>query len=366
MNDLNKILRPSLKEIAPYNSGLSILDIMTKYSVTTIAKLGSNENPYGPAPRVLEILETCSKNTHLYPESSANLLRGQLASYLDTPAENLIFGNGSEDLLSIICRSVVEANDRVITLYPSFPLHEDYVTMMGGVVEKIFVKDDLKIDVSALIEAVKKPAKMLIFSNPMNPVGAWLNRDELRQVITAIHKDTLLVLDEAYFEYAIQGDYCSGLDILEFERTNWIVLRTFSKAWGLAGLRIGFGICSSSELRSALDLTRTPFNVNFAAQSAAIASITNDEHMKKHVITTNKERSKTASALSDMGYKIAPHLGNFIFFDVKRPSSEIAEKLLSRGTIVKPWKQKGFDTFIRVSIGTPEENKKFLDDLRQI
>lgn len=366
MNKLEKILRPSLKGLQPYNSGLSISDIQAKYAVTEIAKLGSNENPYGPAPSVLEGLSSCNSDIHLYPESDAKSLREELSSYLSASPEKLIFGNGSEELLSIICRSVIEKEDRVITLFPSFPLHEDYVIMMGGVIEKIAVTDDLQIDVPALIEAVKKPAKMVIFANPMNPVGASLNPSQLREVIEAKHTDTLLVLDEAYFEYAVEGDYCSGLELLKPDIGNWIVLRTFSKAWGLAGLRVGFGVCSSTALRSALDLTRTPFNINSVAQKAALTALRNDAHMKKHVSIVVNERVTVAAELQKMGYQLAPSLGNFLFFDVKRPSSKVAEKLLANGTIVKPWKQPGFDTFIRVSIGKPEENEKFLHDLAPI
>ena len=363
MNEHEKILRPSLAGLTPYNSGLSISDIQSKYSVTNIAKLGSNENPYGPTPKVLDILAN-NKDVHLYPESNVNSLRKELSANLNISPENLIFGNGSEELLSIICRSVIEKNDRVITLFPSFPLHEDYVRMMGGVIERITVTDDLQIDIPALKDAVKKPAKMLIFANPMNPVGSSLNPLQLREVIEATHPDTLLVLDEAYFEYAIKGDYCSGMKVLEKNVGNWIVLRTFSKAWGLAGLRIGFGICSSSWLCSALDLTRTPFNINSIAQKAALMALHDEPHMRRHVDKTLKERSIVESRLRRLGYKVAPSLGNFLFFDVCKSSSEVAERLISNGTIVKPWKQKGFDNYIRVSIGKQIENEKFFNDLK--
>ena len=365
MSKLKKILRTSLNRLQPYNTGLSISEIQAKYSTNEIAKLGSNENPYGPSVAVLEGLSSCKSDIHLYPESNATLLRKNMSNYLRVPPEHLIFGNGSEELLSIICRSVIEKGDRVITLYPSFPLHEDYVEMMGGEVEKIAVNGDLEIDVPTLIEAVRQPAKMLIFANPMNPVGASLSPSQLRDVIDVKHPDTLLVLDEAYFEYALEGDYCSGLDLLNNNTGNWIILRTFSKAWGLAGLRIGFGVCSSTELRSALDLTRTPFNVNSMAQSAAVLALQNDLYMKRHVSIIIQERSIVRSFLCKMGYKSAPSLGNFLFFDVKRPSTEFSEKLLSKGTIVKPWKQPRFETFLRVSIGKPEENKKFMNDFHR-
>lgn len=363
MNQLNKILRPTLSNIQPYNAGLSLNDVKSRYDVTEFAKLASNENPSGPAPEVLNALKLISSDLFLYPDASSGELATALSNYLGISADQLIFGNGSEELISIICRSVVQPGDRVITLYPSFPLHEDYATLMGGSVERIGLTKALEIDLDALLEAVAKPAKMLIFANPMNPVGTWLNPRQLKQVIAAKHPDTLLVLDEAYYEYAIADDYTSGQNCLAVEDQNWIILRTFSKAWGLAGLRIGFGICGSKALRQALDLTRTPFNINRAAQIAASVALQHDDHMKSCTAETIRRRDIMSHDLRTQGYKVARSLGNFIFFDAGYPSTDVAEDLMKRGTIVKPWKQPGYDTFIRVSIGTNQENTKFLKDL---
>jgi histidinol-phosphate aminotransferase len=366
MQTVEKILRPALNDLSPYNAGLSISDIRKMYDVERIAKLGSNENPFGPAPEVLAQLASGMNELYLYPESNAGKLRSVLAEYLDLDENSLVFGNGSEELLSIISRSVVEPGDRVVTLYPSFPLHEDYVRLMGGIIEPVTVTNELAIDIDKLVDAVKQPAKMLIFANPMNPVGAWLSPTELKAVLAATHPDTLIVLDEAYHEYASEGDYASGLEYLTPENGNWIVLRTFSKAWGLAGMRIGFGVCSSLALRSALDLTRTPFNINSLAQTAAISAIEQHTYMKHHVALTNAAKQKVELELAAMGLKHAKSLGNFLFFDTGRSSVEVAGQFLKMGTIVKPWKQRGFDTFIRVSIGKDEENEQFLQNLRMI
>lgn len=364
MSQLKGILRPSLGSIQPYNAGLNMLEVQSRYKVSEIAKLASNENPAGPAPQVLSALKLSASDLFLYPDGSAKHLRKVLADYLKAPAENLIFGNGSEELISIICRSVVEPGDRVITLYPSFPLHEDYARLMGANIERVAIASDLMVDVCALIEAVSKPAKMLIFANPMNPVGCWLNPAQLQRVIAAKHPDTLLVLDEAYCEYARSGNYVSGDRVLQQSDGNWILLRTFSKAWGLAGLRVGFGLCSSVELRKALDLSRTPFNINAVAQVAAVTALQNEDYMLRSVAETAQNRDNVVTELKSRGYNVAPSLGNFVFIDVKTSSIELAEQLLKKGTIVKPWKQLGFENFIRVSIGAPHENAKFLADLK--
>lgn len=366
MNQLEKILRPTLCHIHPYNAGLGLNEVKSKYGVTEIAKLASNENPAGPAPEVLSALKLVSSDLFLYPDAGSGHLTATLADYLDVSTDNLIFGNGSEELISIICRSVVEPGDRVITLYPSFPLHEDYATLMGAHVERVGLTETLEIDLVALLEAVEKPAKMLIFANPMNPVGTWLNPQQLKQVIAAKHPDTLLVLDEAYYEYAISGDYVSGRDCLMPGDQNWIFLRTFSKAWGLAGLRVGFGICGSKALRQALDLTRTPFNINITAQMAATLALQHDTHMKACTAKTIQQRDSMSRELRIRGHRVAQSLGNFVFFDVGRPSVDVAEDLMKHGTIIKPWKQSGYDTFIRASIGSEQENTKFLNDLDAI
>lgn len=366
MNTVSTLIRSDLGTMQPYNSGLSIAEIQKRYQVSSIAKLGSNENPFGPAPEVFGELDAAASSIFLYPESDAGRLRSVVAQYYKVPEERLIFGNGSEELLSIISRSIVNPSDRIVTLFPSFPLHEDYAVMMGGVIDRVSIKADLTIDVGALIEAVRKPSKMVVFANPMNPVGAWLNPKELEEIIQETHPDSLLVVDEAYFEYAQSGAYCSALEFLETSRQNWMVLRTFSKAWGLAGLRVGFAVCSDPVLRSALDLTRTPFNTNSLAQRAAVKAIEQSSYMKKNVAITLDEKKRVEAEMDGLDIQYAASLGNFLFFDCKRNASGVATELLKTGTIVKPWRQSGFERFIRVSVGKSFENDQFLQDFRRV
>lgn len=366
MDSLGSIFRPSLSKLQPYNAGLGMAELTARYGFSELAKLGSNETPFGLLPGVEAAMVEAVRDVHLYPDGEAQSLRVQLADYLGVAKQHIIFGNGSEDLLSVICRSVIEPGDRVVTLYPSFPLHEDYVHLMGGLVDRVEVNDDFSVNVPALVNALGSPAKMVVFSNPMNPIGAWLDPNQLKRVIASISPDTLLVLDEAYFEYAHGADFGSGLELLQDRTGPWIVLRTFSKAWGLAGLRLGYGVCSSAPLKAAFDLARTPFNANAIAQVAALASLKQQKTMAARIETTRGCRSIVARRLEKMGYAPAPSRGNFLFFDAGLPSVELAEKLLQLGTIVKPWKQSGYDSFLRVSIGTEPENAKFLADLAAV
>lgn len=237
---------------------------------------------------------------------------------------------------------------------------------MGASVTRVIVNSDLTINVDALIEAVRERPRMLLFSNPMNPVGGWLSAGDLSRVLDATGDETLIVVDEAYAEYAEGEDYASSLPFLSKRDQPWIVLRTFSKAFGLAGLRIGFGIVGDPELRALLDRVRTPFNANGMAQAAALAALADEEHLAKVVALAKAERTRVESSLRSKGLDVAPSRGNFLFFNCRHNASAFAEGLLRDGVIVKPWKQEGFDTYIRVSIGSPAENDHFMAALSQL
>ncbi|WP_280171571.1 histidinol-phosphate transaminase [Agrobacterium pusense] len=359
-------VRDEIRAIAPYNAGLTIEEVRAKYDVAAIAKLGSNENPLGPSPALRHLFPDIGELARLYPDPQGRALCSQLAARFGVDDSQVILGNGSEDLIAVICRSVVRQGDTVATLYPSFPLHEDYTTLMGGVIERVTVKSDLTIDIDALLVAIARKPRMLIFSNPMNPVGSWLTPAELEKVIAALDKDTMVVVDEAYAEYAAGEDYPSAADMLRDARVNWVVLRTFSKAFGLAGLRIGYGVVSSGELCNFLNRARTPFNTNAIAQASAVAALNDDAHLRKSVELALVERARIAGELKSLGYRMAPSKCNFLFIDVGVSAVQVAEELLRLGVIVKPWKQPGFDTFIRVSIGSREENNHFLGAFNQI
>lgn len=357
-------IRDEIRAIAPYNAGLTLDEVRTKYKVLAIAKLGSNENPLGPSPRLRGLFPDICELARLYPDPNGRALCGRLALHFGVNGRQVILGNGSEDLIAVICRSVVRPGDPVTTLYPSFPLHEDYTTLMGGKVERVTVKPDLSVGVNALVAAIARKPRMLMFSNPMNPVGAWLTPDELARVIGAVDKDTLVVVDEAYAEYAAGDDYASAVGVLRETDLNWVVLRTFSKAYGLAGLRIGYGIVSSGELCDFLDRARTPFNTNVIAQASAIAVLDDIPHLTASINHALSERQRMAGEIGGLGYRLAPSKCNFLFVDVRTGATQAAEAMLKRGVIVKPWKQPGFDNFIRVSVGSVAENDHFLAEFR--
>ncbi len=356
---LGKHIRDEVRALTPYNAGLTIEEVKAAYQPVSIAKLGSNENPFGPSPKAVEVMNALGSSIALYPDPLARSVGTALADKLGVDPQTIIFGNGSEDLIGAVCRAVLNPGDVVATLYPSFPLHEDYATTMGATVERVVIGDDFSIPLDTLIEAANR-AKMLIFSNPMNPVGTWLGTDAFRRLIASLSTETLLVVDEAYFEYAaLEDDFPSAFEELKGSKLNWLVLRTLSKAYGLAGLRIGYGIASGPDFKSYLDRVRTPFNVNAAAQAAALAAIGDDDHVQEGVRYIRSERERLMQLLTDKGFRLALSAGNFLFIDTGQPSDVVATALLKLGVIVKPWRQQSFRDFIRVSIGKAEDNDKF-------
>ncbi|HEY0213542.1 MAG TPA: histidinol-phosphate transaminase [Paenirhodobacter sp.] len=353
-------LRPELTSIAPYNAGLTLAQVAARPGVTAVAKLGSNENPYGTAPGVVAAVTRAAGRLHLYPDPSGRDLCAAIAAQAGCTPAQVILGDGSEDLLNVLARALLRPGDRVVTLFPSFPLHEDYALMMGARVQRIGLTDTGAIDVDALCAAVAQPARLIVFANPMNPAGVWLSPDALDRVLAAQHPQSLMCIDEAYVEYTTPDSFRSALTDLARHTKPLLILRTLSKAWGLAALRIGYGITNDTTLRRGLDLVRTPFNTNHLAQIAALAALADPDSMRQSATKIMAERTRVAQALLDMGIRVLPSQGNFLFFDTAQPSVAVAERLLDHGVIVKPWKQSGYETWIRVSIGLPAENAQFL------
>jgi histidinol-phosphate aminotransferase len=352
--------RLQVQKLPPYNAGLSAQEVKSRYGVQRVAKLGSNENPVGPSRHAVAAASDALLHVSVYPDASASGLRGAIGKAVGVDADRVIVANGSESILEMLATSFLDREDRVVTLEPSFGLHEIYPQMMGAVVDKVPVTQGFEWDIRGFKTALSRPAKMLILTNPSNPVGCWMNSDQFRDVIDAAPLDTLLVVDEAYYEYAKGDGYPDSIAELHKQCRPWIVLRTFSKAYGLAGLRVGYGIASSREVIDVLNRVRTPFNVNEPAQAAAAAAFADQAHVQKCVGEVASERARIRKQLESLGLFVAPSRANFLFVNVGRPAMEVAERLLRDGVIVKPWKEAGYETFIRVSVGAPEDNSFFL------
>ncbi|WP_193311907.1 histidinol-phosphate transaminase [Rouxiella sp. S1S-2] len=364
---LQRLARPDARVLGVYNSGLSADAVREKYGVEHVAKLASNENPMGASPQVIRALIAEASGCAIYPDSASRAVRQKIASATGVGLEQVVMGNGSEEILQMLCTAFLNPGDRVVTLIPSFGLHEIFPRMMGAEVTMVGVDAQKQFDVAAWEQALSTPVKLVIFSNPSNPVGCMLNREGFQRIIDAAPQDCVLVIDEAYYEYCESDpDYPDSLRVLAQQTRPWIVLRTLSKAYGLAGLRIGYGLASDVELVNLLDRVRTPFNINRSAQAAALAALEDKAHVAASLEFVSQQRTIISAALREKGYEVVPSHANFVFFDCKRPSVELAEQLLAYGVIVKPWRESGYERWIRVSVGSEQDNQLFLRSLELI
>jgi len=360
-------LRAEIRNLPLYNAGVSTEYVRSNYHVQEVAKLGSNENSHGTSPQVLAAIAAAVQHVALYPDSFGNELRNARSRRLNVPPDRFVLGNGSDDLIAVAVQTFLSPGDEVLTMAPSYGLHLIWPQSIGARVRAVPVQKDYRLDIGEFIAALISRPRMILFSNPSNPVGTSITGADMSRLLSAVGDGTLFVFDEAYFEYAAQdAAYLSFVRMLEESRLPWLVLRTFSKAYALAGLRIGYAFASDAALIHLMDRVRGPFNVNRLAQVAALAALEESEYVQECIARTSEERERVRQALHALGYCPAPSLANFLFFDAREDSFELAQRLLPHGVIVKPWREPGFTEHIRVSIGSPRANDQFLTALGKV
>lgn len=356
-------LNPHVAGLPPYNAGMNIAAARLHSGREDIAALASNENPDGCSPKVAEAL--AGLNPARYSDPACTTLRAALSGKLAVRADRIVVGNGSEEMIAAVCRAVLRPDAVVATICPGFGLHEIEALANGARVEKVAMRANLDFDIPAIVSMLAKKPVIFFLSSPSNPVGPALDREGFKRILAAVAPETLLVLDEAYFEFA-DNDMPDGLAVLSETDLSWVVLRTFSKAYGLAGLRVGYAVMSDARLARAVTAAKTPFNVNAAAQVAAVAALEDEAWMRASVAALKRERARVADAVSAKKLTAARSQTNFLFIDVGWDSRAALDHFLSKGIIIKPWKEEGYETFIRVTIGSPSENDRFLDALRAL
>jgi histidinol-phosphate aminotransferase len=356
---------PHVEALPKYNAGLGLAAARAASGLEQIARLASNENPHGCSPAVLRALADGSVELWRYSDPACERLRAALAAKLGVDASQIVMGNGSEEMIAAASRAFLTVGAEALTVTPSFGLHEIEPLAVGARVSKVPMTADFEFDVPALESALKHAPDLLFLPSPWNPVGAALDHQGLARVIAATPSSTLFVLDEAYREFTSDA-IPDGLQMLRNTDRPHVVLRTFSKAFGLAGLRVGYAVCSSARIAKMLSAAKTPFNVNAVAQAAAIAALDDEAWMRDAVAQLCAERARMAEALRALGLRVARSEGNFLFFDSGRSSSEVATALLRAGVVVKPWLEPKYQSFIRVSIGTQAENDQFLQALTMV
>ena len=363
---VGNIVKKQIINLPKYQAGLPEGAVRQRYRVEQIARLASNENPFGTSPLALNAVGKITAQLWKYSDPDSAGLRAALSRSTGTPAEKIVVGNGSEDLIALVCRACLEKEDRVVTVHPSFLLHEIYPGEQGAEVAAVPMRKDFSFDVAGIIEELHKGCRMLIFSNPSNPVGTLVDGNELERLCRAASPETILVIDEAYYEYVKDLDvFPDSRSIMAQFPNPHVVLRSFSKAYGLAGARVGYGLFSHASFADQINKLRNPFNVNLVAQAAAEAALGDREHIEKTVRFNEVERERVKAELQNRGLRVATSQANFLFVDSGRSSLEAAERLLGNGIIVKPWTARGYETFLRITIGTTEDNDRMVSLLAE-
>jgi len=363
MKEEKSLMRKGILDLKPYIPGKPIEEVKRELGLKEVIKLASNETSIGPSPLAIEAIKNEIENINLYPEGSSRLLREKLAHKLKVGKEMIIVGNGADDIIDLIGMAFINESDEVITGEITFPAYETTAKIMRGKIIPVKLKD-YTFDLEKIAQRINKKTKIVFLCNPNNPTGTIVDKKAVDRFIKQVPDDVIVVFDEAYYDYVEDKNYPDSLSYV-LEGKNVIVLRTFSKIAGIAGVRIGYGI-AKPELIGYLNRVVNPFTTNRLAQVAALASLDDEEHRKK-VLRSNQEGKRYLyRELKAIDLFYLPTEANFIFIDLKADSEIVFEKLLKKGVIIRPGKTWGCPNFIRVTIGTPYENERFIQALKEV
>jgi histidinol-phosphate aminotransferase len=348
--------------LRPYPAGKPIEEVERELGHSA-RKLASNENPFGPSPRAVEAIRNSLDHIHLYPDSNGYELCAKLAETHQIDISQIILGAGSTELIHLVARTLLSSEDESVLSESAFHVYRLAVEAVGAACRLIPLRD-MTVDLAAIRNAVTPRTKVVFIANPNNPTGTMFTEREFRTFLEAIPSRVLIVLDEAYYEYVQRADYSHSFDELQ-KWENLLVLRTFSKVYGLAGIRIGYGV-GHPQLVEFLNRFRQPFNTSRAAQAAAIAALGDRDHIRRSVESNLREMRFVTEELTLLGVRFTPSVANFVLIDTSRDCEHDFLKLLEEGVIVRPMKLYGFPASLRVTIGTREDNEIFLESLRRV
>ncbi len=354
---------PALDAIVPYEPGLPLELVMRRFGLTEVVKLASNEYPLPPFPEVKQAIVAALDDLNRYPDGHATDLRAALAEHYSRGPDQVAVGNGSCELLMLLGDALLEPGDEVVFADPSFVVYNDICVRHEAVAVPVPLAGHTH-DLPAMAAAVTERTKMVIVCNPNNPTGTYVPVAAVEKLVEAVPSDVLVVLDEAYNEFVTAADSQDGLS-LQQEHGNVVVLRTFSKIYGLCGLRVGYGLCPPV-VREAVDKVRQPFNVNRLAQAAALEALKHQDQVAARSSLNAELRAALVRRLADLGRDTVPSEANFMLVDTRGlsvPSAAVCETLLARGVIVRDGHALGCPGYARVSIGTATENEVFVREL---
>jgi len=358
----HELVPPYIRELAPYVPGKPIEEVERELNMHAI-KLASNENPLGASPLAIAAAQKALAASNRYPDGSGFYLREALAKKHGIPVESIILGGGSTELIDLSARIALVPGDCGVTSYGSFPLYYIAIRATGASFLDVPMRD-YQFDLEAIARDLPEETKLIFLANPNNPTGTMFSADNLDTFLARVPEHILVVLDEAYYDYVDDPNYSRSIEVVRGGR-NLIVLRTFSKVYGLAGLRIGYGI-GPAALLAEMNKIRGPFNTSGVAQAAASAALDDTEHVRRSVESNRAGLAQMASGLHSLKIKFVPSVANFLLVIFGTDTEPLVEELLKHGVIVRPMRWMGFPMALRVTIGTHEENEKFLRALAEV
>lgn len=352
--------REEIKDLKPYKPGKPIDDVKKEYGLDRVIKLASNENPLGCSKKAIEAIKKACEHLSLYPDGNSTILKEALSKKLDISTDQILPSSGADEMIDLISRTLIEKNDEVIMADITFPRYIATTKMMGGIPVIVPLKD-WTYDLNGILNKITDKTKLIWLCNPNNPTGTMVTKDEVLSFLDKVPENVVVVYDEAYREFVTRDDYPkNSIEFVE-KYPNVIVMRTFSKVYGLAGIRVGYTI-SNKEIIENINKVRGPFNVNSLAQVAAVAALEDQDFLKKTFKVNLEGKNYLYKEFDKMGLKYPPSETNHIFVNVEKDANEVFIEMQKRGVIIRPMG----GTFIRVSIGTMEENKIFIETLKEV
>ena len=356
-------LRPEVSQLKPYSPGKPIEEVKREFGLDDVIKLASNENPLGPSPVAIEAMRNAAPDVWMYPENESPDLVNALADFYGLTPGHLVCGAGSDELLHMLCLTFLAPGTEAISGEPPFMQYVFGPQLMGAK-PVLTPMPNLVQDVDAMLDAVTDRTRLIFIANPHNPCGTMLKKQDVDRLLDALPEHVLVVLDEAYYEYVDSPDYPDGVEYVKQGR-NVVVTRTFSKAYGLAGLRVGYAI-ADPELIGYLWQVKEPFSVTRQSQVAALAALSDQDHVAKGRKLNKEGLELFCKCFDELGLFYGESYANLVLVDTKRDSKAVCTELLKRGVIVRSGEPFGLSTYIRVSTGLPEHNQRFVDTFREV
>ncbi len=365
--NLKKIIVPeAIEKLIPYPPGKPIEELERELGIEGSIKLASNENPIGPSPKAIKAISNELDGLNRYPDGSGFYLKRRLAKELGVGADSIALGNGSNEIIELLIRTFISVGDEAIMGDPSFAVYPLVMQAAGGVSVEVPLKD-LTIDLDAILRAVTGRTRLIFLANPNNPTGTAFGADALKDFMAKLPESVIVCMDEAYFEYVRAKDYPDSIEYIKdgsLTKANVVVLRTFSKIYGLAGLRIGYGV-SSPELINYIDRVRQPFNAGSLGQSAALAAIDDTGHVERSRRCNSDGIEFLFTELTALGYECVPTEANFFLVKVG-DGKGFYNALLKEGVIVRPMQGYGLPEYLRITVGTMDENRRLVETIKKV